>query len=128
MNVFRTTSTTQRPGILSAGVLYVCLLGLFNTIFFPTVQESLSHRSAVQMHSDSSLLEVIMEAFFDVNDTDSDPHDDEDDLLEKEHYILPVHFPVSQVTVFAERKKVPRIPCALNDLTLEKTTPPPKYS
>lgn len=128
MNIFRTTSTTQHPGILSAGVLYLCLLGLFNTIFFPTVQESLSRRTEVQVHSDSSLLEVIMETFFDVNDTDTDPHDDEDDLIEKEHYILPALSPVSRVAAFAERKKAPRIPYALNDPTLEKTTPPPKYS
>src|SRR5262249_25349532 len=74
MNISITTNTQPRTCILSAGVLYLCLLGLINTIFFPTVQESLSRHSEVKVHSDSSLLEVIMEAFFDVSDTDTDPH------------------------------------------------------
>jgi len=130
MNIFRSVGNSNAPSAVSVGVLYMCLLSLVNTIFFPTVQASLARRAEVhiQVHSDSSVMEVVMEKFFGVGDTDTGQQDDEDHLIESEPYIVPALYPISRVAAFAECKKTPRIPSAPSNPTLEKTTPPPKYS
>ncbi|MBL0743142.1 hypothetical protein [Chryseolinea lacunae] len=128
MHDFNTMRHSQRPGMLSLGVLYLCMFGLINTIFFPTIQESLSSEVSIHAKTDSSLMEVILETFFDVSDDGTEHQDDEDDLLEKEQYIIPTPSLVSRVAAFAERKRAPRISYSLSTPTLEKTTPPPKYS
>jgi hypothetical protein len=82
-------------GYFGRALVYVSLISLLNTLFFVPLPESLPPTSAgVPLENgapddpDNSLLELVLEDFFDAPESSSDTQDDVDDVLKKVVYVL----------------------------------------